>query len=1006
MIGRTVSHYRIIEKIGEGGMGVVYVAEDTLLGRRVAIKTLHTRNNAQDKVFRSRFLREARAISALSHPHIATIYDYGDTAEGEPYIVMELIKGATLSDLMLKEKLTISRTIQIIIQVGEALAEAHRHGIVHRDIKPSNVALNERGSVKVLDFGLAKQLELSDPIESGPERPTLLHTQTQEGVVVGTPMYLSPEQALGEVVDNRSDLFAVGVLLYECIAGKPPFSGRTAAEICTRIIRDDPPPPSKVNSDVSKELDRITLKALAKKPEDRYQSADELNFDLQAAHSQVLGIDRTVTRTNLPASSTHPPSTLATLSDIFRRPRVSIGYVIAGLLLLSLIVFGVWRFTRPKAHQPTAEAQRLYDRAVEAMREGAFFRASKILQQTVQEDDQFALAHARLAETWTELDSSDRAKDEMLKAHSLVPDRSVLPAIDVLKLQAVDHTVQREFAKAVEDYKALAQSVPEAEKGFALFDWARAHEKNDQPDKAIEIYQQASKLNPNHPAAFLRLGVVYGRRSRYQEAYASFDQAYKLFDIGVDIEGLIEVQLQRAIVLALEGKTNDARTQLLQALEKTQALENKDKRIKVLLNLSNTEIIAGNVDQAQQYSSQALDLAKANGLDNLTMQGIIDLGNAYLNKGNFAEAEKNFTEALRLADLYKGSRSRARALLSMASSRSQQGDTNGARAYFQKALPFYEQGGYRKELFALYVILGRAEIRAGDYDSAQQRFEQLLQQAEQASDSQSRGWAQEGLGRLYLSRQDFPKALYHYNANYEIVKSTNAKLSMGYVANNRAESLWQLGRYEEARASLAEAQGIATPEGREPFKDLLREVYFTRARMALSERKFSEAMAQAKNALEISGEPSKATLVEAGSITGLAQALSGRAAEGKKQCEEALRLARESGAPLPLSNALLAMAEAALLADDAQTALACATEAQQRFASFKQHASEWQSLLIQARATERLADPTRAQQLGGQALTVLHGLEKEWQTESYQSYLGRTDIKEVRSKFKALLGEN
>src|SRR5687768_12036060 len=141
MIGRTVSHYRILEKLGEGGMGVVYIAEDTLLGRRVAIKTLNTRGG-DNKHFRARFLREARAVSALSHPHIAHIYDYGETEDHEPYIVMELVKGETLSDLIVKGKLTIPRAIEIIKQVGEALGEAHRHGIIHRDIKPSNVAIN------------------------------------------------------------------------------------------------------------------------------------------------------------------------------------------------------------------------------------------------------------------------------------------------------------------------------------------------------------------------------------------------------------------------------------------------------------------------------------------------------------------------------------------------------------------------------------------------------------------------------------------------------------------------------------------------------------------------------------------------------------------------------------------------------------------------------------------------------------------------------------------------
>src|SRR5438105_15110674 len=187
-------------------MGVVYVAQDTLLGRRVAIKTLPADRNSQDSHFRIRFLREARAVSALSHPHIATIHDYGET-EGQPYIVMELVKGETLGDLMQKDALTIPRAIEIISQVTEALAEAHAHGIVHRDIKPSNVAINERGNVKVLDFGLAKQIDVGSINPSSAERQTLLNTQTKEGVIVGTPMYLSPEQAMGIEVDARSHLF-------------------------------------------------------------------------------------------------------------------------------------------------------------------------------------------------------------------------------------------------------------------------------------------------------------------------------------------------------------------------------------------------------------------------------------------------------------------------------------------------------------------------------------------------------------------------------------------------------------------------------------------------------------------------------------------------------------------------------------------------------------------------------------------------------------------------------
>jgi serine/threonine protein kinase/Tfp pilus assembly protein PilF len=1000
MIGQTISHYRIVKKLGEGGMGIVYVAEDTVLGRRVAIKTLTAART--DQHFRGRFLREARSISKLSHPHIATIYDYGETDEGQPYIVMELIKGETLSHLMTREALTIPRVIEIIEQVAEALTEAHRHGIIHRDIKPSNIAINERGDVKVLDFGLAKEvsLEPADSVAQG-----LLNTQTREGVIVGTPMYLSPEQALGVDVDERSDLFSLGSVLYECIAGQPAFGGPSPVEICAKVIRDDPPIPSRLNGNVPRELDRITLKALAKKPDARYQTGADMIADLQAAYAnlQKKGSDQTVTRLLSSVSNNQPSSAIATLSDLFRRPRLSIGYVAAALVVLGAIVMGVWLFTRPRPYTPTAAGQQLYDRAVDAMREGAFFRASKMLQQVVQDENQFALAHARLAECWTELDSSDKAKDELIRAKDLVPDRSVLPTVDGLRLQAVTDTVQRDFAKAVADYLGLVSSVPATEKAYALVDLGRAYEKNEQSDKAIETYQEATKLDPHQAAPFLRLGILLGRRSRYPEAYAAFDQAYKLFDTGTEIEGLIEVLLQRAVVMDLEGKVTDARTQLTQALEKSAALENKDKRIKVLLNLSNTEIIAGNPDQAQQYSSQAVELAKANGLDNLTMQGLIDIGNAYLNKGNYPEAEKNFNEALRLAELYKGARSKARALLSLASLRSQQGDADGARDFFQRALPFYEQGGYRKEISQAYAILGRVQESVGEYDAALKTVQDQLQLAQQSGDPQSLALAHEGLGLVLSDLQRFPEALQHFNENYKIVKSLNAKLNLGYTANNRAAVFWQLGKYDEARADLADAIEIAQPPGHDPFSELLALAYLTRSRLALSLRDFKNAIADAKKALDLARTQYKSIAVRAGYTLGLAEVLSGQIATGKKQCDDAVNEARTLRDPNHLSNALLALAESSLVAGDFKAAMSNASEAQQRTTAANQHESEWRALTIAALAIDQTGDKTRARELGTKAVAVLSGLEQQWGTANYNAYLNRADIGDLRKKLNALL---
>ena len=366
MIGEIVSHYRIVEKLGEGGMGSVYAAEDTHLGRRVAIKFPHGATTDEQR-YRARFLREARAVSGLSHPNIATLYDYGETVEGHPFIVMELVKGVTLSQQLAGGQLTILRAVEIIRDVAEALDEAHHQGIIHRDVKPSNVIVTERGQVKVLDFGLVKHMaeEHSDSVDH--EARTLLTAHTQSGMVIGTPLYLSPEQARGLPVDARSDLFALGAVLYECITGKPAFSGANVVEIAAHVILGDPQQPTEVNPNIPPELQRITLKALAKKPDARYQTAAEFIADLDAVRDSLKDLDHAPTMQVPRAHATSRISALATFSDIFQRPRLPIGTVLLVLLGLGLAVWGLLYWLKPSAHVPRAEAQQWYEAGTSAL---------------------------------------------------------------------------------------------------------------------------------------------------------------------------------------------------------------------------------------------------------------------------------------------------------------------------------------------------------------------------------------------------------------------------------------------------------------------------------------------------------------------------------------------------------------------------------------------------------------------------------------------------------------
>ena len=282
MVGQTLAHYKILEKIGSGGMGDVYLAEDTKLDRKVALKVLPP-ELAESEMRRARFQREAKAIAALNHPNIVHVYSV-EEVEGVHFITMELVQGKTLTELIPKKGLALNKFFELAIPLADAVSAAHQKGIIHRDLKPGNLMQDEERRLKILDFDLAKWRQ--ELLEAGlSELPTL--EATGEGRIVGTVACMSPEQAEGKSVDHRSDIFSIGIILYEMATGRRPFTGQTAASVLSSIIKETPPSVTEVNPALPKSLWRITRRCLAKDTERRYQSAKEIRNELEELKGEL-----------------------------------------------------------------------------------------------------------------------------------------------------------------------------------------------------------------------------------------------------------------------------------------------------------------------------------------------------------------------------------------------------------------------------------------------------------------------------------------------------------------------------------------------------------------------------------------------------------------------------------------------------------------------------------------------------------------------------------------------
>jgi tetratricopeptide (TPR) repeat protein len=785
-----LGRYRLGRLLGRGGMGEVYLAHDQTLDRDVAIKFVST-DKVGDEAAGRRLLHEALSAASLDHPCICTVYETGRTPEGQAFIVMQYVEGQPLSAMLQAGPLPVRDVLSIAVNIAEALGAAHRRGIIHRDLKPSNVMVTPSGRPKLLDFGIARQVVLP---ASAVNAPTWSGDSTTAGTIIGTPAYMSPEQIQQRPLDGRSDLFSLGVLLFESLTGRSPFEGPSTLESIANVLHLHPPAASSLRRELTDRHDELCRRLMAKEASDRFQSAEEV---VGAIKLLIPDTSRIV----VPADDRSLK--LGPGVRVSRRSLIAA----AAVAVVAIAGFTIWRRPSPLPPVPP-EADVWYQRGVEAIREGAYLSGQRALEQAISLYPEHVLAYARLADANIELDDERAAQTRLLRVSALVPDESRLPELERLRVQAVRAFFLRDVDAAVALHRQLVDRQPQD--AGAWLDLGRAQEAAGLRSDARESYQQAIERDRQYAPAYLRLGFVEGLGSRRTESLAAFGEAERLYRASSNVEGETEVLLRRGAMYDAIGEGRQAKPDLERAQDLAEGAKAAYQHVRIRLTLGSVAASEGRFEEAAKIASAAVQDALASGLETIAADGLIDLTARLMQLGRHTEAREQLARALQLAEQRGARRTTARAKVQLASAQEGQAQHREALATVSGVLPFLKSNRYRRfELLALSVA-SRAHENLDELDKARQISSEVLASAEAVKDDSQVALAANNLASVTATLGHYPDALRLRERAEAIHRRQGDKASLPYDLANRADLLIRLGRGDQAVAALDEIDaGIA-----------------------------------------------------------------------------------------------------------------------------------------------------------------------------------------------------